>query len=234
MSSPDASGSRAQRLWYEVFAVLCIGILPPVYSALQGFAGEPPPQQSLRAEYLYFLLNSIFVAVPVLYLIEHSRDGVAAFGLKPVRPLFDPVVGAGLWALAWGIALVASWILAAVAPDGIGPSVEREASRFPHDAGDWLLHVLSCAGIGFSEELVRAYLIVRLVELLRSRVLAVVLSAAAFASYHLYQGVEHTLILWVMGLWFGWSFSWLRRVWPLAFGHALWDAWVLGFDRSGW
>jgi membrane protease YdiL (CAAX protease family) len=234
MSSPDAAAARGQRLWYEVLAVLCIAVLPSVYGAITSFLGDPLPQRSLRAEYFGYLLGAVFIAVPVLYLVEHSRDGAARFGLKPVRPLFDVLVGAAVWLLAWRVEVLAFAVLDALAPAGIGPAVERAPARFPQDAGDWLLLVLSCAGIGFWEELVRAYFVTRFAELLRSRALAVAASAAVFASYHLYQGAERTLALWVMGLWLGCAFLWLRRVWPLAFGHALWDAWVLGFDQSGW
>jgi membrane protease YdiL (CAAX protease family) len=234
MSSPDAGGARAQRLWYEVLAVLCIAVLPSVYGAIVGLLGEPLPPLSLRAESVGYLLSAVFVTVPVLYLVEHSRDGAAHFGLKPVRPVFDVLVGVGVWLLAWRVEVIAFTALYTVAPAGIGPNVERDPVLYPQDAGDWMLLVLACAGIGFWEELVRAYLITRFAELLRSRVLAVVLSAAVFASYHLYQGVERTLALWVMGLWLGCAFLWLRRVWPLAFGHALWDLWVLGFEPALW
>lgn len=234
MSSSDAGRPRAQQLWYEVLAVLCIAVLPSVYGAIVGLLGEPSATRSLRAEYVSYLLGAVFIAVPVLYLIEHSHDGAARFGLKPVRPVFDALVGVVVWLIGWRVEILALMVLDAVAPAGIGPSAESLPARYPQDAGDWLLLVLSCAGIGFWEELVRAYLIVRFAELLRSRVLAVALSAAAFASYHVYFGVERALALWVMGLWVGFAFLWLRRMWPLAFGHALWDVWVLGFEPALW
>jgi membrane protease YdiL (CAAX protease family) len=57
--------------------------------------------------------------------------------------------------------------------------------------------------------------------LLRSRVGAVLLSASLFAAYHTYQsigGVAHQM---EFGVAYGVAFLLLRRVWPLAVGHAL-------------
>ena len=76
----------------------------------------------------------------------------------------------------------------------------------------------------FAEELVcRAYLITRLEVLLRSRLWAVLLSAGAFASYHAYQGVNGTTFAFLFGVSFGAIYLFLRRVWPLALGHAMYD-----------
>jgi membrane protease YdiL (CAAX protease family) len=77
---------------------------------------------------------------------------------------------------------------------------------------------------GFTEELVtRAYLITRLEVLLRSRMAAVFLSATAFASYHAYQGPAGLVGAFLFGLAFGLAYLGVRRVWPLALGHALFD-----------
>jgi membrane protease YdiL (CAAX protease family) len=74
----------------------------------------------------------------------------------------------------------------------------------------------------YAEELVtRAYLITRLTGLLGSPTKAVVLAAATFASYHVYQGVGGLVDLFVFGLAFGVAYLLFGRVWPLVVGHAL-------------
>jgi len=80
------------------------------------------------------------------------------------------------------------------------------------------------ASNSLSEELVcRVYLITRLGQLLSSRALAVALSAALFASYHIYYGPLGMAHPFLMGLLFGCAFLWWRRFFPLFFAHVLCD-----------
>ena len=80
------------------------------------------------------------------------------------------------------------------------------------------------AASGFAEELVaRAYLIARLRVLLRSSGEAVIAAAILFASYHAYQGAAGAVHALLFGLAYGGVFLLVRRVWPLALGHALYD-----------
>ena len=74
----------------------------------------------------------------------------------------------------------------------------------------------------FAEELVyRGYLIVRLERLFRSTSLAVLITTALFASYHLYQGLIPALGIAAGGLVYAISFCSMRRLWPLCITHTL-------------
>jgi membrane protease YdiL (CAAX protease family) len=97
-------------------------------------------------------------------------------------------------------------------------------SSHPQRATDYVLMVLGFSASAFMEELVtRAYLITRLEQLLHSRSIAVVLSAALFALYHVYQGPERLLEIMILGLATGFLYLLIRRIWPFAIGHMLWN-----------
>jgi membrane protease YdiL (CAAX protease family) len=151
-----------------------------------------------------------------LYLIHRSGDGWAAFGIT--RPgLLD--FGGGFVLL---FAAVVLWRVVADLPDVGRPP----ASPFPRMTGAidrWLLAVKYGVS-AFAEELVcRAYLVTRLAVLLRSRAEAVFFAAAAFAAYHLYQGLHGVAFAFALGVAYGAAFLVFRRIWPLAIGHALYD-----------
>jgi membrane protease YdiL (CAAX protease family) len=56
--------------------------------------------------------------------------------------------------------------------------------------------------------------------LTRSTVLAVLLAATCFVSYHIHFGPGRNLIfLFFMGLLFGCLYVWQRRLWPLVMAH---------------
>ena len=44
-----------------------------------------------------------------------------------------------------------------------------------------------------------------------------------FASYHLYYGVEGLIEMMMVGLGFGLLYLLIRRIWPFAIGHMLWN-----------
>jgi len=94
----------------------------------------------------------------------------------------------------------------------------------PSTVTDYLLMVARISASAFTQELVtRAYLITRLERLLQSQAKAVILSAAWFASYHLYYGVGGIIYMMLLGIVFGILYLLIRRIWPFAIGHTLWN-----------
>ena len=178
------------------------------------YAPAPPLPYWLDAlQLVVFSGCTIFVT---LYLIHRSGDRWDQFGVTRPRP-FDALVGFLLMLV--GAVL---WRAAQDVPDVWRPT----ANLFPRPEGanDRGLLVVKYAVSAFAEELVcRAYLITRLTTLLRSRGKAVVLAAAAFAAYHTYQGLQGVVFSFALGITFGAVFLVVRRVWPLALGHALYD-----------
>jgi membrane protease YdiL (CAAX protease family) len=94
----------------------------------------------------------------------------------------------------------------------------------PQGPAEAFVMVVKLGVSAFSEELIaRAYLITRLADLLGSRGWALVLAAAAFASYHVYLGPTALVSTFLVGLAYGAIYLGVGRIWPLVFGHALYN-----------
>jgi membrane protease YdiL (CAAX protease family) len=217
-----------RELWLETLVVLCVAVVPTVCNAFMGLVW--PTTQHVRSsieDSLDLIVLSLGPAVLVVYLIGRGGEPAGQFGL--VRPLWfrDALGGAGLLALQ-----LVLWQMLALrfgslfdALDMLVPVVPREYTfPTPHGIVEHFFVLLSCAAIGFSEEMVtRGYLLPRFERLLRSTWKGVVLTAFLFALWHVYQGANGFLHACFLGLLFGTVFCWLRRIWPLAFAHVLLD-----------
>lgn len=208
---PPALASRV--IWGEVGAVLAVAFVPSLVYAV--YPLPPPPYWFDALELTVLSGCTVFVT---LYLIHRSGEPWGRFGLtRPGR--WDVLLGIGLF-----LAAEALWLFCCsrVSWDG-GPSSGDLFPR-PRRPADYALMVLKFGAAGFAEELVyRAYLITRLELLLQSRGAAVLLSGALFAACHAYQGAAGVADKMAFGVAYGVAFLLLRRVWPLAIGHALYN-----------
>jgi membrane protease YdiL (CAAX protease family) len=214
-------------LWGEVAAVLAIGVVPYLWSAITTAVERPHPGPYWMMG-IRLCCNSACVSFPVLYLISRSGEPWSSFGLaRPRQSAFW--MGLVLFVAAWRFDEV---ILSLLPPD---PVSRQTFFPLPRRALDYVLMVVGHAANGFAEELVtRAYLITRLERLLKSAPRAVVLSAFLFASYHLYYGPGATLVsILLFGLLFGGFYLLVRRVWPLALGHMLFNVYSEFLEAAG-
>ena len=176
----------------------------------------------LRPFWLFALRETAIsgcVSFVTLYLIYRSGEPWKQFGF--VRPgLLD--VGLGLL-LFWSADLLFPFMTGWLAPDsGLGARW-RHFPR-PEQPVEYALMILWCGVSDFGQELVtRAYLVTRFEQLLKSKAVAVLLSAVLFAAYHTYQGPIGVAGSLGMGIVYGIAFLCVRRIWPLAIGHALYN-----------
>ncbi len=214
-------------LWLEVSAVLAVSVFPWLWDAieLRLHTTEPRPYWLDSLSLFAHSACKIFV---VLYLIHRSGEKWKVFGL--VRPgLGDLVMGVVLFVADYWM-----WVLLRpMLPDEV--EIRDPISSRLGGGLDYGLLVLKHLANGFAEELIlRAYLITRLERLLESRTQAVLLSALAFASYHLYYGPGGALLyIFFMGLFFGGSYLLVRRVWGFALAHALINIFIDLASASG-
>lgn len=215
-------------------AVLCLGVIPHLLSAvamLNGYRYETWYQDSAAALTQDFSLlgGSIGVIGPMLYIIAVSGEPGARFGLVRLRIVRDLGLGVAvvIAALAayWGFFLLLSRfpgvaeLMEAAQPHGADHLQHPNVSRSPI-----ALAIPAMMANGFAEELVlRAYLLSRIEQITKSAAKAVAISAAAFASYHMYQGLAPMLGIFVVGLTMGAAFRLIRSFWPLAIGHGMLD-----------
>jgi len=155
--------------------------------------------------------------IPVLLLAARGPGGLRArLGLARPRPAVDLGVG------------IAAWLLVAVA----GALLEQLAGRnawwtllpAPISPATAILVGCECAATGFLEEVgMRAYLINRIEGLGHSRWTAITVTAVAFGIAHSNKGLEAAAGSVIAGAVWGVAFCATRRVWPVAFSHALLD-----------
>jgi membrane protease YdiL (CAAX protease family) len=202
-------------VWWEVMAVLAIGVLPPLTSAI--VAANVPVKPPYWLHSLSLCLHSAGVSFAVLYVISRSGEPWSSFGLAHPKPR-DLVFGLLLALIGWAL-----W-------ERFGPLLDdyaADANTFffwPQSGADYAWMVVRQAANGFAEELVvRAYLITRLTRLMKSPALAVLFSTLAFASYHLHYGPGGLALVALMGLAYGGIYLLIRRVWPFALGHMLFN-----------
>ena len=223
--SPAASGveqskpallTRGEISW-EVAAVLAVGVVPNLVNAVV-YLGFPALRQSYWRDALSSTLMSACNIFLTLYLIHRSGEPWARFGITRPR-LVDLLIAPALVVVVRFL-----WVpLAGTVSNADFPDDLVDVFRTPWDGA---LNVLRDIVGGFSEELItRAYLITRLEWLLRSRWRAVLLAAAAFSSYHAYQGLSGVVYTLLLGVVFGVAYLVLRRVWPLALAHSLHNIW---------
>lgn len=211
----EATGVGRRMLWAELLAVLAVGVLPHLAAAVVT-AIDPLPPRPFRADAGYGLVLDVCAIVAVLYIVRRAPEGWAGFGV--IRPrAVDLVTGVGLL----GVSMAAVRLTAGLPPDALPPGPAYPA---PGGAAEVVLAIARNLASALSEELVtRAYLITRLAVLLRSHGEAVFAAAVLFASYHLNQGLPGLAMTFLMGLGYGAAFLILRRVWPLAIGHAAYN-----------
>lgn len=203
-------------VWYEFAAVLAVGVVPHLFSAL-AFS-------TLRKDQLLslFLVDKVLLAANgcctiyvVLYLIHRSGKSWAHFGVVHPR-ISDFFLGIALFSM--GV------VLPCLTPlfRSLDPTPVSKAFSLPLNSIDYVIALIAFSISAFSEELItRAYMITRLEEMLRSRWQAIVLAALMFGSYHIYQGISGLVYVTELGLLYGVAYVMIRRVWPLAFGHML-------------
>lgn len=214
---------ETRRLWFEVIAVLALAVVPDLYWAVCTVIIPTEPRRVLAFEELWFVIRALQVSLPLLVILNLSREPWAKFGMVRFSWLVD--MPAGL--LIWMCAVVGYIAIISVVPD----SLFHTASN--HDAVNWakpagvlgvlMLLAFSVAN-GFAEELVmRGYLLTRFERLLHSTPLAVLVTTALFASYHVYQGPTGLIHAATVGLIYGTVYSFQRRLWPVCIAHAIAD-----------
>lgn len=104
----------------------------------------------------------------------------------------------------------------------------------PVDYVDWIVIGFADFANAFAEEFaMRGLLLTLLIRLWNSRLWAVIVSSACFASYHIYYGLYGMQWIFIMGLFFGISFVVMRRLWPIILCHFAFNLLPLASSLNG-
>lgn len=228
LEAPARRHGRDTGLLFEIAAVLCIAAIPDLYTALAGLiTGESYDEPGSSAAIIIFLMvRSITVCVPLAFIMRRSDVPATRFGIVPLRWRFDLPFSALLVIVGWGAAMVVATSLAtAAAVAGLDWGMiyglaSADAPAGPPPFPEMIGMILAYTANSAAEELaMRAYLVIRLIDLTGSRWRAVVISSVIFGAYHVYGGLFH--VGWAMGLGvvFAAAFIRFRSIWPLVLAH---------------
>lgn len=214
MGAKTSLGMTDSELWFEVLAVLAVGVIPYI----AGILGTVSYRDSLTPYWVVVSAQILEFACPIyvtVYLIHRSGEPYEWFGIVPFR-MSDLAPGFVLFLMARIVDILCGKLM------GESSSAVDESDGIYISRSDLVLMIVKYGIAALSEEVItRGYLITRFERLLRSRLAAVSAAAVLFATYHLYQGIYGAVHALLFGLLSGGAFLYFRSVWPLTVGHAL-------------
>ena len=217
-------------LFFSAFwlrAYIPVGPFDP--SALAAATAKGLSLPSFHAANLLFLLPATAL---LLYLIA-SKDGIAAFGIRPLPRSRDLVVGSLLAALALGIAVTPGILVRFIHAGGAAGFLANpllDAVGRPETSPLLFVPLVLASSIatGYGEELFfRVYLLRRLSQAGFSQALAVIVSSLLFGIAHGSQGLLGIALAFVLGTLFALRFAAGKSWHEIAFGHGMYNFVVL-------
>ncbi len=170
-----------------------------------------------------FLLLLVWIGLriggtPVRDLIGGRWDSVEDF-------LLDVAIALGFFVFAYVTIAGLSFGLGLSKPSQIGEAKKLANLLAPHTWSALLVFVLLSATAGFVEELIfRGYLQRQIAILSGKTYVGLVVSAFIFGAGHGYEGARRMLLIFILGLMFGFLALWRKSLRPGMIGHALFDS----------
>jgi membrane protease YdiL (CAAX protease family) len=225
---PPLNGTRRDA-WLEVGVMLCVGVVPFLASAIFA-SGRDEPQG--RSYLVYFTITGLTVIATALWIMYRSGLSWQEFGFQRWKPrdFLLTLLAFILYWVAWGAAGVLLYAAESLVPPLASAldyfEVNAKTGKPPipstHTLADVLLMCAMFLTFAAVEEIVcRSHLLVRFSQLFSSRPAAALVTAAIFASYHLYQGPRAVFIVFVGGVLMAAQALATRRVLPLIVSHAI-------------
>jgi len=226
---------RKVSLPVEIGCVLAFAYIPSLLNALPFWNSYHQREMDLDHHMLMLIVSMFSVVPPLMFIIAVSNEGWSKFGIKRPRWIADSLIAVGIWfvstfamALTLNMISPSEAIAEVTSVNTVEVASELATAQTAMGSGGsigWGTVLLCLVGLtanSITEELaMRGYLIPRFEELFKSPAIAVVLSGAIFASYHMYQSMEHLAAVFVLALVYGIFFYFLRRLWPLMIAHTL-------------
>jgi membrane protease YdiL (CAAX protease family) len=217
-------GTGAARGWALPASVCLVGVSwgYSVYAHLLRPGGNAAPA-SVRAVAAFVAIKAVLVLGIVLFFLRADGESLADLGVTGVA--LRGSAGRGV-AVAIGLFLVVNVLLGSLLKSlGLPPSEERLGALFrdPRQALLWIF--AGVVGGGFTEELVRAFVLTRFEKALgrAGLVFAVAADTAVFSLGHLYQGVTGAVQAAASGLIFALVFLRRRKAADAMAVHAVFD-----------
>jgi len=217
----DPTAQTTAQLWFEVSAVLCLAYIPWMFYALLPASVDRPRNYSFVCDLLDMFVGAARVSLPLLAILALSRDRWSLFGIVRPKWIIDAILAC---VICFCGEILHDFVMSLVPQSMFEMSHSLNTARrtMPEGVPEYILLFIAYIAMGFAEELVfRGYLIPRFERLFRSTWLAVLVTTALFASYHVYYGAVWTIGIAAIGLVYAIAFCICRRLWPLCVAHAL-------------
>lgn len=223
----DDSGSDIPRdnllasPWHTVFVLVVLGLYAywATIRAARAQAGLGPGRPTMYLRTIFFELLFLGIVLAGVKLRGASlRSVLGQRWNSAVQVFVDLGLGIGL--------LILSTLLVPILGGHQNAEAANQSIRFllPQSSMELGLWMLLSITAGVCEEAIyRGYLQRQLGALTRNAWVGIGLSAAAFGSAHLYQGVRRAAVIAVSGVLFGCFAEWRKTVRPGMFAHALQD-----------
>ncbi len=222
---PDRLDQPASSMLLMTGMVLLVGWAPAFFNSISALVWpELISKITFKCDMVSLMALHIAPIGVTLCLIAQRREGWGKFGFRPFRVIADPLSGFGIWLLGIVCFNAAIQFLYQMGLGGLIASGDRYHTPLPIDYLDYGLLIAASFANGFGEELVmRGFLLPQFETLLRSTWKSLLITAALFASYHVYQGALGVSYVFFIGLLYGTIFWVTRRLWPLVLAHAIAD-----------
>jgi len=212
MQGRDMASSR----WGELLLVVAVAFGLLIWSSTSALVSGDIAGSFSEDGLWSMLLYELLVMALLLPVLWYRGWRPLALGLRWQRR--DPWPGIGLMFACVLACYPLKWLDGFMA-EGMNPSMDAMVSGQLSLAA---IVAISLVNPVFEEVFVCAY-VIRAMERTHSRAVAVNVSVAIRASYHLYQGPVGALSLVVVGLILGWWFARTGRLWPAIIAHGLMD-----------
>lgn len=166
-------------------------------------------------------LRGIYLSGLVLFIIWLKKEPWTEIGLSTPSWIKDFIIALFLIFTTMLIWVPVAW----VSEKFLLFTLQKPPVPFvgPTNAGDLLWIFATAVIVGLGEELlIRGYLLSRLLRIC-GPVLSVIFSSVIFSAWHISQGIFSVAHTFIWGLVYGWTFTKVRRLYPLALAHAIND-----------
>jgi membrane protease YdiL (CAAX protease family) len=208
-----------KNLYFEIILVVLLTVGRSIANNLAAtfWLGNPPIRPFGYYQFAE-CLRGLYLSGLVLFVVSLKKESWTELGLTTSLWIKDFII-----ALLLIFTTMLLWIPFSLLIEKLGLFVfQKPPSPFvsPSTTAEALWICITAIIVGFGEEiLVRGYLISRLLRL-TGPVMSVICSSVVFSAWHTSAGLFTVAHTFIWGLVYGWTFTKLRRLYPLALAHA--------------
>lgn len=220
--------SEKRRRWFELCLVLLVSYGSPILNSLYLLVSGPvamPHISSLR--WSIGIVQEMAALLLLGYVLSRRGHGFKSLGLR--WSFRDAGIGVLVFGLSVFAYVVGASIVQVVHFWAYSTVVHGHTAQDFFASPSLVFIPFSLLNPFFEELIARAYLMTEVVELTRSRSLAVILSVGLQFSYHLYYGWIGATSLAFVFLAFALYYVYARRALPVIVAHAFFD--IIAFLR---